>query len=154
MLKKSFSILAAFILGLIISISIMACADDTSDYSNDKDTLETLAAKVADLEKEVRTLKGASIAQNIRSYSYVGDEGRDYMTFTYDKTGRLTQVTCDYDDGDPDIWTCSYNKNVCTLTCSGDEDGGICTFTLTDEDSQDFHALQNIIISLIVGDFS
>ena len=154
MLKKSFSILAAFILGLIISISIMACADDTSDYSNDKDTLESLAAKVADLEKEVQTLKGASVAQNIRSYSYVSGHGSDYMTFTYDKTGRLTQATIDYDDGgDPDIWTCSYNKNVCTLTCSGDEDGGINTFTLTDEDSQDFHALQNIIISLIVGDF-
>ena len=153
MLKKSFSILAAFILGLIISISIMACADDTSDYSNDKDTLETLAAKVADLEKEVQAIKKASIAQNIESISYVCDDDNDYVTFFYDKTGRLTQATIDYSDGETHIWTCSYNKNVCTLTSIEEGYEETLTFTLTDENSQDFRAIQNIIISLTQVDF-
>ena len=147
MLKKSFTILAAFILGLIISISIMACADDISDYSNEKDTLETLAERIAYLEKEVQTLKKASVAQNIGSISCI--RGDDYA-LTYDKTGRLTQVICDYGES-TNIWTCTYNKNVCTLTNTDGSEGGTLTFSYNEE-SQDFRTLHSIIIGYILQD--
>ena len=145
MLKKSFSILAAFILGLIISWSIIACADDISDYSNEKDTLETLAERVAYLEKEVQTLKKASVAQNIGSISYIYDGESGYVEFSYDESGRLTQATSNYFDNN---FTCSYNKNVCTFT-GGDD---TFKFTLTDEESQDFHKIQSIIQGILTCD--
>ncbi len=145
MLQKSFSILAAFILGLIISISIIACADDISDYRNDEDTIDALVAKIADLEEEVQSLKKASLAQNIGSMSYICDGDNDYVTFSYDKSGRLIQATSNYFDDD---FTCSYNKNVCTFTGGGNT----FKFTLSDENSQDFHKIQNIIQGILLCD--
>lgn len=144
MFKKTFSILAAFVFGLVISISILACADDISDYSGD-DVEKELAERILALEKEVTELKSAKLAQNIGSYIFSGDETVN-ATFEYDKNGRIVKMTNKetYNGHtDIDVWTCSYSDNVCTVK-SGDYTE---TFTLADEKSRDFSIVQQIIVS-------
>ena len=63
-------------------------------------------------------------------------------TYSYDKTGRLIQITVKENDHTR-IWTCSYNKNVCTVTDGSETQ----IYTLADEDSQDFCTIQNIILT-------
>ena len=76
-------------------------------------------------------------------YIYDGESG--YVEFSYDESGRLTQATSNYFDNN---FTCSYNKNVCTFT-GGDD---TFKFTLTDEESQDFHKIQSIIQGILTCD--
>lgn len=145
MFKKTFSILAAFVFGLVISISILACADDISDYSSD-DVDKELAERILALEEEVVELKSAKLTQNIGSYIFSGDEITLNATFEYDKNGRIVKMTnketCN-GRTDIDVWTCSYSDNVCTVK-RGDYTE---TFTLADEKSRDFSIVQQIIVS-------
>ena len=59
MFKKPFSVLAAFALGLVISVSIMACADDLQEIvnCNCNDTVKELLTRIEELEKQVKELK-------------------------------------------------------------------------------------------------
>ena len=59
MFKKPFSVLAAFALGLVISVSIMACADDLQEIvnCNCNDTIKELLTRIETLEKRVETIK-------------------------------------------------------------------------------------------------
>lgn len=59
MFKKPFSVLAAFALGLVISVSIMACADDLQEIvnCNCNDTVKELLTRIETLEKRVNTIK-------------------------------------------------------------------------------------------------
>ncbi len=59
MFKKPFSVLAAFALGLVISVSIMACADDLQEIvnCNCNDTIKELLSRIEELEKQVKELK-------------------------------------------------------------------------------------------------
>lgn len=59
MFKKPFSVLAAFALGLVISVSIMACADDLQEIvnCNCNDTVKELLTRIEELEKRVNTIK-------------------------------------------------------------------------------------------------
>lgn len=59
MFKKPFSVLAAFALGLVISVSIMACADDLQEIvnCNCNDTIKELLTRIETLEKQVKELK-------------------------------------------------------------------------------------------------
>lgn len=150
MFKKTFSILAAFVFGLVISISILACADDISDYSGD-DVDKELAERILALEKEVAELKSAKYLQNIGSYTFDSNGSTIKATFEYDNEGRIIKGTCmityKYDGhSTTDVWTCSYKDNVCTIKSSD----RTYTFTLENEKSRDFSTIQQIITSWII----
>lgn len=55
MFKKPFSVLAAFALGLVISVSIMACADDLQEIvnCNCNDTIKDLLKRIEALEEQI-----------------------------------------------------------------------------------------------------
>ena len=76
-MKKFFSILAAFFLGLFISISIIACADNDDDSSLDKFTWAEF--------KELRNARVLKV-----NYNY-GDIRRNF-DFKYDDKGRISSV--------------------------------------------------------------
>lgn len=143
MFKKTFSILAAFVFGLVISISILACADDISDFSGD-DAEKELLARVLALEKEMAELKSAKTMQSIGSYTHNGVETRK-GNFEYDEKGRIVKITCEeiYNGlTDTDVWTCSYSDNVCTVK----KEESTEIFVLANEKSRDFSIVQQIIV--------
>lgn len=146
MFKKTFSILAAFVFGLVISISILACADDISDYSGDNVDKE-LAERILALEEEVAELKNAKLTQNIGSYILSSDYETTKSTCEYDDEGRIIKISSvtTFPDGhsNPKVWTCSYKDNVCTVNCGNFTE----TFTLENEKSRDFSAIQQIILT-------
>ena len=149
MFKKTFSILAAFVFGLVISISILACADDISDYSGD-DVDKELAERILALEEEVAELKSAKLTQNIGSYILSSDYETTKSTCEYDDEGRIIKISSviTFPDGHSitDVWTCSYKDNVCTVKC----DDRTHIFTLENEKSRDFSTIQQIITSWII----
>lgn len=187
MFKKPFSVLAAFALGLVISVSIMACADDLQEIvnCNCNDTVKELLTRIEELEKQVKELKepdydalaqiikdrididsstpnddeerfaaieqevaqlkNASTMENIGSYRFVGTTESVTAKYEYDNNGRLTKATCTtigYGNTDVDVWTCTYNGNVCTVTC----DDMTKTFTLSNDQSRNFKLINDIIV--------
>ena len=198
MFKKPFSVLAAFALGLVISISIMACADDLQEIvnCNCNDTIKDLLTRIETLEKRVNTikepnydslvklvveqlntttptptecpneerlaaieqavdqLKNASVMENIGKYQWSsGGYVNDTESFTceYDELGRLIEfrIKTSYDDEvTTAIVHCTYNNNVCTMTCEDADD--VWTFTLADENSQNFDAVKQAIWGIFI----
>lgn len=194
MFKKPFSILSAFVLGLIISASIMACADDLQQIvnCNCNDTIKDLLARVETLEKQVKTikepnydslvqlvvnrintttptppteddgiteeriasieqevaqLKNASAMENIGSYNFTSSSASESASakYEYDNNGRLTKATCTtIVEGNTyvDVWTCTYNGNVCTVTSGGATE----VFTLSNDQSRNFKLINDIIV--------
>ena len=198
MFKKPFSVLAAFALGLVISISIMACADDLQEIvnCNCNDTIKDLLTRIETLEKRVNTikepnydslvklvveqlntttptptecpneeclaaieqvvdqLKNASAMENIGKYKWssndILDESESF-TCEYDELGRLIEfrIKTSYDDEvTTAIVHCTYNNNVCTMTCEDADD--VWTFTLADENSQNFDAVKQAIWGIFI----
>ena len=202
MFKKPFSVLAAFALGLVISVSIMACADDLQEIvnCNCNDTIKELLTRIETLEKRVETikepnydslvklvvehlntttpaptptptecpneerlaaieqevaqLKNASTMGNIGSYKWSsGGYVNDIESFTckYDELGRLVEfrIKTSYDDEvTTAIIHCTYNNNVCTMTCEDADD--VWTFTLADENSRNFDAVKQAILGIFI----
>lgn len=191
MFKKPFSVLAAFALGLVISVSIMACADDLQEIvnCNCNDTIKELLTRIETLEKQVKELeepdydalaqiimerididsstpsydeerldaieqevaqlKNASTMENIGSYSW---GNFDNTVFEYDNLNRIIKATntvvWDYGT-DVATWTCTYDNNICYITCNytGPYDSGTdsFSFTLANEQSRNFNAIKQLI---------
>ena len=83
--------------------------------------------------------------ENIGSYRFVGTTESVTAKYEYDNNGRLTKATCttiDYGNTDVDVWTCTYNGNVCTVTC----DDMTKTFTLSNDQSRNFKLINDIIV--------
>lgn len=202
MFKKTFHTLAAFALGLVISISIMACADDLQEIvnCNCNDTIKELLTRIETLEKRVETikepnydslvklvvehlntttpaptptptecpneerlaaieqavdqLKNASVMENIGKYQWSsGGYVNDTESFTceYDELGRLVKfrVKVSYDgEVATTIAHCTYNNNVCTMTCEDADDEWV--FTLADENSRNFDAVKQAILKIFI----
>lgn len=201
MFKKPFSILAAFATGLVISVSIMACADDLQEIvnCNCNDTIKELLTRIETLEKRVETikepnydslvklvvehlntttpaptptptecpneerlaaieqvvdqLKNASAMENIGKYKWssndILDESESF-TCEYDELGRLIKfrVKVSEEQIDTGVFHCTYNDNVCTMTCDGVND--VWTFTLADENSRNFDAVKQAILGIFI----
>lgn len=199
MFKKPFSVLAAFALGLVISVSIMACADDLQEIvnCNCNDTIKELLTRIETLEKRVETikepnydslvklvvehlntttptptptecpneerlaaieqavdqLKNASAMENIGKYKWssndILDESESF-TCEYDELGRLIKfrVKVSEEQIDTGVFHCTYNDNVCTMTCDGADD--VWTFTLADENSRNFDAVNQAILGIFI----
>ncbi len=199
MFKKPFHILVAFALGLVISVSIMACADDLQEIvnCNCNDTIKELLTRIETLEKRVDTikepnydslvklvvehlntttptpnptecpneerlaaieqavdqLKNASAMENIGKYKWSSNDRLDEsesFTCEYDELGRLIKfrVKVSEEQIDTGVFHCTYNDNVCTMTCDGVND--VWTFTLADENSRNFDAVKQAILGIFI----
>lgn len=94
-MKKFFSILAAFFLGLFISISIIACADNDDDSS-----LGQLSWA------EFKELRNARVLKLVRS----GTKGSETWEYKYDDKGRISNMH--RKDVEGDGYTVTYTYHV------------------------------------------
>ena len=103
-MKKAVSVLGAFCFGAFITIGVMACADDYSQYNPSAPTAS--GATVVDVK-----------------HVYQDDWYYDYE-FIYDEYGRIVQVKYEdyYDVDGPKYWNQSFNvtydSNVVTIFAS------------------------------------
>lgn len=95
-MKKFFSILAAFFLGLFISISIIACADNDDDSS-----LGQLSWA------EFKELRNARVLKIVRSYAK--PKGSETWEYKYDDKGRISNMHRKDVEGDGYIYTNTYH---------------------------------------------
>ena len=151
-MKKMFTASLAFCLGLFISISIIACADDFAGEGNqeNKGELQTLSEMVTKLSEDIAKLKVTTEEQAQRiAILEKGDVLTEYsagnscrITFKYDDKGRVSSFHCktDYEEGNYDC-TVSYTDTGCVISHSG---GYSIKLTTTGNNS-------NIINKLIWG---
>ena len=132
-MKNSFTTLAAFVFGILISISIIACADnfDNEDQTA-KDDLQTLIEKVTQLtekisalENETATLKNrVSVLEEsemVESIKYLYPEGGvAEASFKYDNNGRISSIyefnTCYGGSPKSNNLSVSYSDTGCVIT--------------------------------------
>ena len=110
-MKKFFSILAAFFLGLFISISIIACADNDDDSSLDKFSWT-----------EFKELRNARVL-NVR-YSESKGFVRDNLEYKYDDKGRISAAYRKTIDGSynfSDTYNVTYSGNTIIIILEGEE---------------------------------
>lgn len=93
-MKKFFSILAAFFLGLFISISIIACADNDDDSSLDKFTWAEF--------KELRNARVLKLVCSTR-----GDYAENWE-YKYDDKGRISTIH----RKSQDLYDGNYTRNI------------------------------------------
>lgn len=108
-MKKFFSILAAFFLGLFISISIIACADNDDDSS-----LGQLSWA------EFKELRNARVL-NVR---YSGGDVRDNLEYKYDDKGRISAAYRKTIEGSynfSDTYNVTYSGNIIIIIFEGEE---------------------------------
>ena len=77
------------------------------------------------------------------------DESESF-TCEYDELGRLIKfrVKVSEEQIDTGVFHCTYNDNVCTMTCDGVND--VWTFTLADENSRNFDAVKQAILGIFI----
>lgn len=136
-MKKIFTTVAAFCLGLFASITIVACADGliegdpglvnseelqslkdlvtklSEELSKLKTTTENQDAKIAELTERVAELEKGDCVTYYHDQSPDGDWGK--ATFNYDAKGRITSVHYNDSYGDSDTYNVSYSETGCTF---------------------------------------
>ena len=108
-MKKFFSILAAFFLGLFISISIIACADNDDDSSMGQLSWA-----------EFKELRNARVL-NVR---YSGGVVRDNLEYKYDDKGRISAAYRKTIEGSynfSDTYNVTYSGNTVIIIFEGEE---------------------------------
>ena len=108
-MKKFFSILAAFFLGLFISISIIACADNDDDSSMGQLSWA-----------EFKELRNARVL-NVR---YSGGVVRDNLEYKYDDKGRISAAyrkTIEESYNFSDTYNVTYSGNTVIIIFEGEE---------------------------------
>ena len=152
-MKKMFTALLAFCLGLFVSISIVACADDFIGEENQESQgeLQTLSEMVTKLSEDVAKLKVITEEQAQRiAVLEKGDvltkfsRGGCSYTFNYDNKGRISSFHFTNGDSVELITydcTVSYTDTGCTISHS---DGYEVKLTTTGNDN-------NIINKIIWG---
>lgn len=91
-MKKLISIVAAFFLGLFISISIIACADNDSNAPTGMVTyseFKALKEELLTLKEELQAIKDARVLKIVDT----GEDGSDIYKFEYNDLGRITLVS-------------------------------------------------------------
>ena len=119
-MKKFFSILAAFFLGLFISISIIACADNDDDSS-----LGQLSWA------EFKELRNARVLKIVRSYA--NSKGGETWEYKYDDKGRISNMHRKDVDGDGSIYTYTYHVTYSgnTINIAFDNGEGLTRWEVT-----------------------
>jgi len=136
-MKKIFTTLMAFCLGLFVSITIVACADELIDgdpglvnseelqslkdlvtklseeVSKLKTTTENQDAKIAELTERVTELEKGDCVTYYKDKSPDGDWYS--ATFNYDAEGRIISVIYNDSDGGSNTKNVSYTETGCTI---------------------------------------
>ena len=119
-MKKFFSILAAFFLGLFISISIIACADNDDDSS-----LGQLSWA------EFKELRNARVLNVKFSNGFV----KDNLEYKYDDKGRISAAyrkTIEGSDNSSDTYNVTYSGNTIIITTYEGAESERCEITVSE----------------------
>ena len=135
-MKKIFTTLMAFCLGLFVSITIVACADELIDGDSglvNSEELQSLKDLVTKLSEEVSKLKTTTENQDAKiaeltervtelekgdcvTYFHDQSEGDWYSaTFNYDAEGRIISVIYKNSEGRGNTENVSYTETGCTF---------------------------------------
>ena len=113
-MKKIFTTVAAFCLGLFVSITIVACADEFADNGGNSDSeLQELKATVALLSARVAELEKGDCVTYFHDQSPDGDWYS--ATFNYDAEGRIISVIYKNSEGRGNTENVSYTETGCTF---------------------------------------
>lgn len=131
-MKKIFTTLMAFCLGLFVSITIVACADELIDGDQglvNSEEIQSLKDLVTKLSEEVSKLKttteyqDAKIAELTERVTELekGDcitrfrHGEYSVTFNCNEEGRICSVSETDPEGNTETYTISYTDTGCTF---------------------------------------
>ena len=114
-MKKLISIVAAFFLGLFISISIIACADNDSNAPTGMVTyseFKALKEELLTLKEELQAIKDARMLKIVET----GEQGSNICEFEYNDLGRIT-LASGYNASEGRSWNCNitYSGNTISI---------------------------------------
>lgn len=149
-MKKTFSTLAAFLLGAVISITVVACADDLKESltgeCNCEEKWADINEQIAKLSKDVLELNTAATKCNVATYdAYWTDLGYtcNSASFIYDTNGRIIEAKVS-NGNDSNSYVITYENNVCTVYKNGST---AYIYTLDNKQSTDFSYVNLLIQS-------
>lgn len=124
MIKKSFSTLAAFCLGIVISITIVACADDINDVVTGKcdcsEKWEELMDRLSNTDNEISELKSKFVDTEVATITHYMDGELDAdIKWEYDNKGRISKCIVTYFDGGSDSYSFTYETGKCSIYNNG-----------------------------------
>ena len=128
-MKRSFSIIGSFCLGLFISVAIIACADDTNETP------------------PITAIIDNSALPTVYEMSVTYDEDFTSVKYSYNQNGRISSITYSSSFGIGSmIFTVDYSNNTITLN-------GECKYqiTVSEEDMSNPKAT-NALIYMIFAD--
>ena len=123
-MKKSFSIVAAFCLGLFVSIAVVSCAIDGDENVQSKPNSSELSS--------------SPVIDNIRIN---GDYSTFNYEFGYNNEGRISKISLNFVSGDDSTnvtYSVNYSGKKATIKCS------YFTTTVTFEESLDSYSAEKI----------
>lgn len=138
-MKKLISIVAAFFLGLFISISIIACADNDSNAPTGMVTyseFKALKEELLTLKEELQAIKDARMLKIVDT----DEDGSSILTFEYNELGRITHIS-GYQPFDGISWShnITYSENTISLL----EDG--LTITVNESTMKSAYCVNEIV---------
>ncbi|MBQ5843717.1 MAG: hypothetical protein IIW52_02530 [Alistipes sp.] len=138
-MKKLISIVAAFFLGLFISISIIACADNDSNAPTGMVTyseFKALKEELLTLKEELQAIKDARMLKIVDT----DEDGSSILTFEYNELGRITHIS-GYQPFDGISWShnITYSENTISLL----EDG--ITITVNESTMKSAYCVNEIV---------
>lgn len=157
-MKKTFSTLAAFCLGIVISITVVACADDINDIVTGKcdcsEKWEEVKGKLLSMDDDINGVKAKFTNRDIARISYYdyyedGELGGN-IKLEYDNKGRISKCVWGYPNGEVYTDTFVYETGKCKIYT----EGKLCwVIELSDPKSENFEFI-NVYISQKMAYFS
>lgn len=148
-MKKTFSTLAAFCLGIVISITVVACADDINDVVTGKcdcsEKWEELKDRLSLMDNDVEGLNSKLEKFDIGKITHYEDGGFDCdMQLEYDEKGRITKCVWGWDN---DVDTFVYETGKCSIYTNGELHW---VFELKDPKSENYEFIK-VYISTVMA---
>lgn len=121
-MKKSFSIVVAFCLGLFVSIAVASCAIDGDENVQSKPNSSKLSSSP------------------VIDCIYYNDNWEDVtISFDYSNDGRIKALHCSNGNDNTDTFSINYNDKKATITSSYS-----CIRTVTFKESLDLYSAEKI----------
>ncbi|MBQ5678798.1 MAG: hypothetical protein IIV44_02610 [Rikenellaceae bacterium] len=155
-MKKTFSTLAAFCLGIVISITVVACADDINDVVTGKcdcsEKWEELKDRLSLMDNDVEGLNSKLEKFDIGKITrYMDGEYDSNAQLEYDDKGRIVKCVTKintYPGEETTTYTFTYETGKCTVYINGVI---YWVFELKDPKSENFEFIK-IFISKVMDD--
>lgn len=156
-MKTVFSNLLVFCLGLFICVAIIACANDTDDYSDN--TIALLSSQIAALTERITSVENnikkstPPMVLSTETYdralmdSFVKCETK----YEFDEQGRIikiTEISTNSEGSDTGVTNVTYDENKCTLVRSDSYYTNQVVFTFDDNGLSNINAVNNLIVSV------